>query len=739
MIARTSLHSREMGDSPRILVIRLSSLGDVVLATSVPAVLKSILPDARIAFLTKEVFSEVLVNNPSIDRAISLVAGENSIGGVFRIALKLRAERFDLIIDLQANPRTILLCALISPRKCVRAEKDALVRHAMVRFKGLLSRRSRHAVQRYLAAVQKLFGPVPALKPQIFLTEAEKEVAAGLLGCVERSNECGIVAICPGARWKTKVWGADRMSLLAKKLVGLGHGVVVLGGSADGAILQEMKLLCDDNKNMRFHSGNLRSIAALISRCGCVVSNDSGLMHMAYSVGTPVVAIFGSTTPEFGFYPPDSRSTVISKSFSCKPCDVHGKDECKKGDLRCMVSVEVGVVIDVVEATLRGGGSRREQIAPERYRSPQRPGRIELPHFVFAEGEPERSGNEWIVPERGSIVVRVPNWVGDLVMSYPSLAALRSCTRGLRLVAVAHERVADLLQNVPFVDEITVLGSKAGRGLIDTALALRSKGFTLGIAMPDSFSSAFLFRLGGVKRIVGFGGEMRDVFLTHRSSRGKWSHLSEQYAQLLPRSCKVDAEFLLTPPADEIRHAKELLAGVGISLDSRLALIAPGASYGETKRWPEEKYVDLVKLLTSDSEFQVLLVGNLADKDLCTRIARNSERPTVDLSGRTTLRDLAAIASVASVFVGNDSGAAHVAAVSGCPVVAIFGSSDPSWTAPRGESVAIIYERVSCSPCFLKDCPYELQCLSQIDAEKVYRTAIGVSRQTRSDKRGGNS
>jgi heptosyltransferase II len=728
-----------MGVSPSILVIRLSSLGDVVLSTSVPAALKSKFPEARVVFLTKEAFVDVLRNNPNIDRPICLSAGESSLKGLLGIARKLRAERFDLIIDLQANPRTVLLCALIGCRKCSRAGRDSLVRHGMVRFKSLLSRRSRHAVQRYLSAVQKSFGPVPALKPRIFVTEAEQETAAQLLRSSEGFDGSPIVAICPGARWKTKLWGADRMSLLAHKLVQTGHAVVVLGGSADESILEEMKQLCRDLDAVRFHSGNLRSVGALMSQSCCVVSNDSGLMHMAYSVGTPVVAVFGSTTPEFGFYPPDSQSTVISKSFRCKPCDVHGRDECKKGDMRCMVSVEVSEVLDAVEATLKRVSSGGLQVAPHGNASERESPPIELPRFLIEEAEPELSGSGWSVPELGPVVVRVPNWVGDLVMAYPSLAALRRCTQGMRLVAVAHGRVASLLEDVALLDEVIVLNNQMGLGLLKTALALRGRGFTLGIAMPDSFSSAFLLWLGGVKRIVGFRAEMRDVFLSTRLSRKKWSHLSEQYAQFLPRACKIDGKFVLTLGQRDISRARELLEGAGIPESSTLVLVAPGASYGETKRWPEESYTRLVGLLKTKARSHVVLVGNAADRELCARIAEKSGRSTANLAGQTTLRDLAAIASIASVFIGNDSGAAHVAAAAGCPVVAIFGSSDPSWTAPRGDDVRVIYKKLSCSPCFLKKCPYELQCLSQIDAGEVYGAVVEIAKQERLDSHGGNS
>jgi len=335
--------------SPSILVIRLSSLGDVVLASSVPEAVRARVPGARISFLTKECFADVLENNPNIYQILTVSESGNSPGSAFALGRDLRAERFDLVLDLQSNPRTVLLGLMASAGQLVSSDKDSLFRHGLVRFKGLRPRRLRHVVQRYLGAAEKVFGPVPASRPAIFLTEAESRAGMQLLRPGVKDGNRSWVGLCPGARWNTKMWGVERMALLADRLLGAGFGVVALGGPQDEAALGRFESLLSSGDDVRILNSDLRTLASVMSWCKCVVSNDSGLMHLAHASGTAVVAIFGPTVPEFGFYPPDSCSVVFSNEFDCKPCDVHGTEKCKTGDMRCMDSVGVE---DVFEAVL---------------------------------------------------------------------------------------------------------------------------------------------------------------------------------------------------------------------------------------------------------------------------------------------------------------------------------------------------------------------------------------------------
>jgi len=740
----------------RILVIRLSSLGDVMLASSVPHALKACAPGASITFLTKECYAPVLLNNPFVGELLVTGSHGDSLVRTLRLGRELKSRRFDLIVDLQSNPRTILLGRLASPRRLIRADKDSLSRHGMVRFRRLRARASRHAVQRYLGGLEKIFGPMPAYRPRIHLTEREKEAGFRFLhgpGAPDASGSTEArpaVGICPGAKWKTKMWGAEKMVALARRLVERGLQVVVFGGPSDEPVLAAFRSLLrlgtltnsrtlavatgtgrsedparradsgESGHGVRFLSSDLRTIASAMAHCACVVSNDSGLMHVAHSAGTPVVAIFGPTTPEFGFFPPDGRSIVFSNQFECKPCDVHGTEKCKKGDTRCMESVDVGEVADAVEAlvALRTGiGAGRVSEL------------LEMPTFKIRQTGSEREEREWTLPESGSVAVRAPNWVGDAVMAHPALRALGKRVTPDRMVVVSHKRAAGIFQKGDISRAVLVMGSSRWPSLVVGALRLRRHRCSLGIAMPDSLSAALLLWLAGVPRRVGFGSEMRGALLTTRLSKPRWLHLCEQYSHLLPAGTDYDGRVHIPVREADLKRVEQLLGRRGVKEGSSLVLLAPGAAYGETKIWPAASYVRLSELLGRSEQALLGLVGTSAEKELCETMRRESRVPVLNLAGETSLGELMALSSMAALFVGNDSGAAHVAAASGCPVVVIVGSTDPHWTAPRGDAVAVVSKKVSCSPCFLKRCPYNLECLTRIDPECVHETAARMRRR----------
>ncbi|MBN1504004.1 MAG: lipopolysaccharide heptosyltransferase II [Candidatus Eisenbacteria bacterium] len=744
----------------KTLVIRLSSLGDVVLASAVPRSLKALAPGTHVTFVTKPEYTPVLLNNPSVDEVLTTGGRGHAVLATLRLGRELKARRFDLVVDLQSNLRSVLLSRLASPRKLVRGRKDSLSRHGMVRFKSLRPTVPRHVVQRYLAGLQRLFGPMLALRPRIYLTEREREAGFRLVH-EPRAPEAGtpadsrpVVGVCPGARWKTKMWGEDRVVSLAHRLVERGFRVAVLGGPSDeptigslrslirvgarlGVMLEGGKRAIEDGPQkpggvavlrgavepehgMRFISGDLRTVASAMAHCACVVSNDSGLAHVAHSVDTPVVAIFGPTTPEFGFFPPEGRSVVFSNEFDCKPCDVHGSEECRNGRLICMESVRVEEVGDAVEAVVAG-------------RTRPNPGRVsdtlESPHFRVKQTASERSKREWTVPETGVVAVRVPNWVGDAVMAVPTLTALSRLVTPGRLVLVAHKRVAGLFRKGDLANEILVMSSSRWPSLVAAAIRLRRRGCSLGVAMPDSFASALQLRLAGVPRRVGFGSEMRGALLTTRLAKPRWLHLCEQYSHLLPPDAEYDGRVRMPVVEADVERVRRLLELRGVREGSSLVLLAPGATYGETKAWPPAAYMRLGELLGRSEQAQVVLVGTASERDLCESIGRQSRVSVLNLAGETSLGELAALSAMAGIFVGNDSGAAHVAAAVGCPVVVVVGSTDPSWTAPRGDAVAVVQKRVSCSPCFMDRCPYHLECLTGIDAESVHEVALKLRRR----------
>jgi heptosyltransferase-2 len=165
------------------------------------------------------------------------------------------------------------------------------------------------------------------------------------------------------------------------------------------------------------------------------------------------------------------------------------------------------------------------------------------------------------------------------------------------------------------------------------------------------------------------------------------------------------------------------LSRAGARKDAWRCAIAPGASYGAAKCWPPERFAALADRLISECGADVILFGTPSEKEMAARIRSAMKCNPISLVGQTSMRDLAAFFSACSIFIGNDSGAMHVAAAAGVPVIGIFGPTDPEGTAPLTPRFTLIRESVSCSPCFLRSCPVDHRCMTRISVDAVFSAA----------------
>ena len=327
------------------------------------------------------------------------------------------------------------------------------------------------------------------------------------------------------------------------------------------------------------------------------------------------------------------------------------------------------------------------------------------------------------------IVVVAPTWIGDAVMSLPLVGYL-SAARGARLTVVARERSARVYSGLEEVPDLVVCSDSRRLERIDVPRRvlrrIRAEG---AVVLPPSFSAAIAPFLSGVRVRVGVRSDARAALLNASiAEKGlREEHLSSTYLRLgrmvLEKlGIPADHDFAAARPVvyeRDRRAIRERLAARG-SADG-YAVVVPGATYGETKTWPREKYRELVATLSR--EIPVVLGGSAGERDLCERVA-NGESDVLNLAGRTTLGEFMALLERARCVVANDSGAPHVAAALGAPVVVIFGSTSPAWTSPLGEKVSIVREPVHCSPCFRRRCPTRLECYAGISVDRVLETAL---------------
>ena len=335
-------------------------------------------------------------------------------------------------------------------------------------------------------------------------------------------------------------------------------------------------------------------------------------------------------------------------------------------------------------------------------------------------------------PQR--ILVRCPNWLGDVVMSTPGLHALREHFGSAQITAQLPAHLAPLLEGTGLVDEIWPLVSRQGglSGWHQDVRAIRAGRFELGIVVPESISSALLMRLGGVKRVTGFARDAVRRRLLHQTIEapagwGRRRLVSKERFVLSLASAlgaPVDANADASPPlrlvvteADE--HA---LAGAGVDLaklrEMPPVVLAPGAGFGDSKCWPTESFAELGDRLV-DRGMPVILLGAPGESARVAAVAEAMHSDIPLLDGVLELGGLKALLRSTRALVANDAGARHVAAAFGVPSVVFFGPTSVAKTADNLAQVQVLETDHGCRPCYKRTCPIDHRCLRSISVESA--------------------
>ena len=339
------------------------------------------------------------------------------------------------------------------------------------------------------------------------------------------------------------------------------------------------------------------------------------------------------------------------------------------------------------------------------------------------------------------ILVRAPNWVGDAIMSIPALEALRASRPGDEICIVARPVVTDVLAGQPFLDS-TIEYDYRGRhhgwlGREALARELRTQEFDVAILFQNAFDAAWLAWRAAIPQRIGYSRDGRGFLLTEAVAVPKQGeippHESHYYLELLRRAVWIQGRGEIKPirlvlsPAGAIA-GESTLRKAGATENSWRCAIAPGASYGAAKCWPPERFATLADRLISECGADVIFFGTPNEKEIAARIQSSMKNRAISLVGQTSMRELAPLFSACSIFIGNDSGAMHVAAAAGLPVIGIFGSTDPEGTSPVTPQFTLIREAVSCSPCFLRRCPVDHRCMTRITVDSVFSAAQSLRR-----------
>jgi heptosyltransferase-2 len=332
-----------------------------------------------------------------------------------------------------------------------------------------------------------------------------------------------------------------------------------------------------------------------------------------------------------------------------------------------------------------------------------------------------------------NILVRATNWVGDAVMSLPSLHAIRARFPHARITVLAKPWVAELYARESFSDRVILYTSSSLGAKLRQGWALRREHFDCAILLQNAFEAALVARLAGIPRRIGYARDGRGLLLTEAVPVPRHGEIPRHerfyYLELLRRAGLIEQ----IPVSDCIRlegaeAARESGTAAFAALGVHLPVIglSPGAAYGTAKRWLPDRFAEAAARVAFSIDASVAVFGSASERPLCETVAQAisaAGRPVFNLAGRSTLKEFIDLAAACRLYLTNDSGAMHIASALGVPTVAIFGATDDTTTGPTGPLARIVREPVDCSPCLLRECPIDHRCMIRISADRVAQVA----------------
>ncbi|MEG8946550.1 lipopolysaccharide heptosyltransferase II [Rosettibacter firmus] len=319
----------------KILIIRLSSLGDILLTTPVIRALKKKYPESSIDFLVKSQYSDVIKYNPYLNKIYEYNSSNLKV-----LITQLKQNEYELIIDLQNNFRSRLITfQLKSP--AYHFKKLSLKKFLLVKFKINLFNKTKTIPERYAETYPQIKLDENGL--DLFIpSEIENEIDTNF-------SNAQVIGFCPGSRHFTKRWPSEYFVELGNKLAEDGYQIFILGGKNDKEICAEISKKIQNSINLQ-NDDEILKTAVYMKKCKAIVTNDSGLMHTASAIGLPVLVLFGSSVKEFGFTPYKVKNIILeNNSLSCRPCSHIGKEKCPEKHFKCMKDLTPDLVYQTLK------------------------------------------------------------------------------------------------------------------------------------------------------------------------------------------------------------------------------------------------------------------------------------------------------------------------------------------------------------------------------------------------------
>lgn len=313
------------------------------------------------------------------------------------------------------------------------------------------------------------------------------------------------------------------------------------------------------------------------------------------------------------------------------------------------------------------------------------------------------------------IIIRIPNWIGDAVVSLSSIQGIRSRYQNAQIFVMGPEPITSLLSDFSDV------------ACYDPARSYKQDPFDLGFCFPLSFRSAYELWRVPCKQRIGYAHEGRSFFLSRRLDYDAWQkhhHHQVTYYQEMVQSAFHDLTFLppkLSVPEPRRREAMSRYLG-RLDGDEILLGVNPGAFFGSAKTWPSSYFISLLsRLLIDYPNIRIILFSGGKDREKADVLEQAlPKEKIVPLQGKTSLPDSLAILSGCNYLLTNDSGMMHMGAALGIPGAVFFGPTDPVSTGPLGGKIRILSHHVTCAPCLLRECPIDHRCMTGLTWEAAH-------------------
>jgi heptosyltransferase-2 len=687
----------------KILVVNMNYMGDALLTTPALSALRQNCPDAQIETIVGAgTPAEALRGNPDLDRVIERQA-RGSFARIVELYRLLRQGRYTQVILLPPLPAYAIAAWLArTPARIGQADRG------MNLF--LTHRLPTNAVHMADAMLDTM--PVPAERKAgrrlaVALTEADRDEARRLLAEAGLAGKHPLLAVNVGATRPQKRWFAEAFAEAIDRLAGV-TCILIGAGPDDAALAAQVQARTARGRAVSLvDRTGLKSLAALLEQCDALLTADSGPMHLATAVGTPAVALFGSTDPSVTG-PYDRESRVISKRLPCSPCGSH--PTCR-GRYDCMRGIAPEDAALAVREVLRARGPSPVPLPMMREEMPRAAMPLaEAPAVPVGRNAPAvpagKSAPAALARSApGILIVTKFRFIGDTLLAIPIFRAARRLWPDARLTLLTGRNARLLLQNNPYLDEIIEFDPNrrdvGPRPFLSLIRRLRRQRFDLCLTLNRSFHSALIAWFAGCGTRAGFRSEGRRFLLNHPvpyEYDGDQSEIACYFDVLRAVAPQVDAqsdlELWISP--DEERDAADRLRqtfGAEIARE-RLIGIQPGASLAR-KRWPVERYAPLMESIgTADPDARFVLLGGPDERDagaaLLGLLSPETRAKTGDFIGRLDLRGSLALVSKLGLFVGNDTAVMHSAVALHVPTVALFGPTNPRKWGNYGQSHRVL-------------------------------------------------